>query len=56
MSKLTIDNLRHIVRHYKGSKDANERLIRLKASSELIRRIKVIQNYKLSHNETNKGE
>lgn len=55
MHNYTIDNLRYIIRYYRGSKDASERLIRLRASCELIRRNKVIQNYKQAHYGPNKG-
>lgn len=38
---MTLSSLKHIIRHYKGSQDPEERLLRLRASSEYIRRTKL---------------
>lgn len=46
MTNLTIENLKHIIRAYKGTEDTNERRLRLAAHNELTRRWSVIRAFK----------
>ena len=46
MKYLTIENLKHIIRHYKGTDDADKRLLRLQANTELVNRWKAIRAFK----------
>lgn len=46
MKSLTISNLKHIIRHYKGTDDVNERKMRLEAHVELTTRWAKIREFK----------
>ena len=48
MKNLTIENLKHIIRHYKGTDDVNERKMRLEAHNELVTRWAKIRAFKAS--------
>lgn len=48
MKSLTIQNLRHIIRHYRKTDDPDMRLLRLKAYTELTSRLDMMRKYKQS--------
>ncbi len=38
VKRMTLDGLKQTIRHYKGSQDVSERLLRFRCSCELLRR------------------